>query len=69
MSVMKTSSPYGPGLSIDTPPNTITQELAKAGSKAKARYPHTPLGISQSMGGNKGIKHRALTPGTSPAGS
>jgi hypothetical protein len=69
MSVMKTSSPYGPGLSIDTPPNTITKELSKAGSKAKARYPHKPMGIGQSMGGNNGIKHRALTPGTTPTGS
>lgn len=69
MSVMKTSSPYGPGLTIKTPPETITNELAKAGSKAKARYPDTPLGPGQSLKGGSGIKHRALTPGTSPAGS
>lgn len=70
MSVMKTSSPYGPGMSIDTPPNTMTQELSKAGSKAKARYPHTPMGISQASGSaGKGPTRRALTPGTSPTGS
>ena len=69
MSVMKTSSPYGPGLTVKTPPDTITSELARAGSKAKARYPHKPTGPSQNMGGNNGIKHRALTPGTSPSGS
>lgn len=66
---MKTSSPYGPGMAVKTPPDTINQELAKAGSKAKARYPHKPLGISQAMSGGGGIKHRAMTPGTSPAGS
>lgn len=69
MSVMKTNSPYGPGMSIDTPPDSITKELSKAGSKAKARYPSKPLGPGQSMDGNTGIKHRAMTPGTSPTGS
>lgn len=66
---MKTSSPYGPGLTIKTPPDTINQELSKAGSKASARYPHKPLGPGQALSGGNGIKHRALTPGTSPTGS
>ena len=66
---MKTSSPYGPGMDVKTPPDTINQELSKAGSKAKARYPHKPLGPGQSLVGGTGIKHRALTPGTSPSGS
>ena len=39
-----------------------------AGGKAKARYPHAPLGPGQ-KGGGGGIKHRAYTPGTTPTGS
>jgi hypothetical protein len=68
MSVMKTSSPYGPGLTVKSPPETITNELSKASGKAKARYPHKPADAKQGIGG-AGIKHRALTPGTSPSGS
>lgn len=66
---MKTSNPYSPGLQVKTPPDTINQELSKASSKAKARYPSPPLGPGQSLSGGNGIKHRALTPGTSPDGS
>jgi hypothetical protein len=67
---MKTSSPYGPGMAVKVPPETITSELSKAGSKAKARYPSgTP---SVEPGGNantSGSFRRAMTPGTTPTGS
>lgn len=67
---MKTSSPYGPGMDVKTPPETITSQLSKNGSKAKARYPSgTP---SLEPGGNaktSGSFRRAMTPGTSPSGS
>lgn len=66
---MKTSNPYGPGMSVKVPPETISSELSQAGGKAKARYPHKPLGPGQSMGKEGGVKHRAMTPGTSPSGS
>ena len=60
---MKTSNPYGPGMTVKTPPETITSELSKAGSKAKARYPHKPISVNQTTGGGGGkMKHRA-TPG------
>lgn len=60
---MKTSSPYGPGMTIKTSPETVTSELSKAGSKAKARYPHSPRPVNASSGGGGGkMKHRA-TPG------
>ena len=67
---MKTSSPYGPGMAVKVPPETISSEMSKAGSKAKARY---PSGIpSVEPGGNAntgGSFKRAMTPGTSPSGS
>jgi len=66
---MKTSNPYGPGMTVKVPPETIQSELSQAGGKAKARYPHKPLGPGQSMSGGGAVKHRALTPGTSPSGS
>lgn len=66
---MKTSNPYGPGMTVKVPPETISAELSQAGSKAKARYPHTPLGPGQSMSKGGAVKHRALTPGTTPTGS
>lgn len=66
---MKTSSPYGPGMTVKVPPETINSENAKANGKAKARYPHTPLSPSTSNGQAGKAKTRAYTPGTSPAGS
>jgi hypothetical protein len=71
MSAMKTSSP-GPykasGMSVKTTPETVTGETSKAGSKAKARYPHPPISVSQaSSAAGKGGK-RAYTPG-GPDGS
>ncbi len=60
---MKTSNPYGPGMTVKTTPDTVNSELSKAGSKAKARYPHTPIKTNQTTGGGGGsMKHRA-TPG------
>lgn len=67
---MKTSSPYGPGMTVKTPPETITSELSKAGSKAKARYPSgTPSNQPGGGGSTSGSFKRAMTPGTSPSGS
>lgn len=40
-----------------------------AGGKAKARYPHAPLGPGQNNGQAGKAKVHALTPGTSPSGS
>jgi len=66
---MKTSSPYGPGMTVKSPPETIQNEMSKAGSKAKARYPHSIISTNMTAGGpGKGGK-RALTPDTSPTGS
>jgi len=50
---MKTSNPYGPGMSVKVPPETITSEMSKAGSKAKARYPHPPLKPGQALSQGK----------------
>lgn len=66
---MKTSNPYGPGMAVKFPPDTITSELSKAGSKAKASYPHMPLGANVSGNASGKMKTRALTPGTTPTGS
>ncbi len=66
---MKTSNPYGADDTVKVPPDTIQSEMKQAGGKAKARYPHTPLGISTKNGEAGKVKTRALTPGTSPAGS
>lgn len=43
--------------------------VANSGGKAKARYPHTPLGIGQSNGQAGKAKVHALTPNTTPTGS
>jgi hypothetical protein len=66
---MKTSSPYGPGMDVKSPPDTIRNEQSKAGSKAKARYPSGIIAINQSAGGPGRGGKRALTPGTTPTGS
>ena len=66
---MKTSNPYGANYQVKVPPETIQKEMSQASSKAKARYPHTPLGPSQKNGEAGKMKTRAYTPGTSPAGS
>lgn len=66
---MKTSNPYGANYTVKSPPDTITNEQRLASSKAKARYPHTPLGISQANGQSGKMKRPAMTPGTTPTGS
>jgi len=66
---MKTSNPYGANYQVKVPPETIQSEMSQAGGKAKARYPHTPLGPSQKNGEAGKMKRPAYTPGTSPAGS
>ena len=65
---MKTSNPYGANDTVKVPPETISSEMSQAKSKAKARYPHKPLGISQSNGQAGKMKTRAYTPG-GPEGS
>ena len=65
---MKTSNPYGANDTVRVPPEAIQKERSQAGSKAKARYPHKPLGVGTKGDGGP-IRTRALTPGTSPSGS
>lgn len=66
---MKTSNPYGPGMTIKTTPETVTSQTAKAGGKAKARYPSgTATNSQKSSSAGSGGK-RAYTPGSSPTGS
>lgn len=66
---MKTSSPYGPGMDVKVPPETVNTELSKAGSKAKARYPSgTPSKQPGGGGSTGGSFKRAYTPG-GPTGS
>ena len=66
---MKTSNPYGANYQVKVPPETIQKEQSQASGKAKARYPHTPLGPSQKNGEAGKMKRPAYTPGTSPADS
>lgn len=68
---MKTSYPkaYGPGMTTLVPPQTVDTALSKASGKAKARYPSTPISNKTSNGDAGKAKVRAMTPGTSPAGS
>lgn len=42
--------------------------VANGAGKAKARYPHAPLS-PYTTGAGGAIKHRAMTPGTTPTGS
>lgn len=67
---MKTKFPaaYGPGYSVLVPPETIQKDQAQAGGKAKARYPHTPLGPGQKQPTTGQMGRRAYTPG-GPSGS
>lgn len=67
---MKTSNPYGANYEVKVPPVTVNSEMSQAGSKAKARYPHTPIHNQPGGGGSTGgAFKRALTPGTTPTGS
>ena len=66
---MKTSNPYGMNIPVKVPPETISKEMSQASGKARARYPHTPLGPGQSNGEAGKMKRPAYTPDTTPAGS
>jgi len=66
---MKVSNPYGANDKFKVPPETINSEMSQANSKAKARFPHTPLSTSQANGTSGKMKTRAYTPGTTPSGS
>jgi len=66
---MKTSNPYGMSIPVKVPPETIQNEMSKASGKAKARYPHTPLGPDQTNPTQGKMKRPAYTPGTTPSGS
>jgi hypothetical protein len=67
---MKTSNPYGPGMDVKVPPQTVDNELSKAGSKAKARYPHSPFPIEPGGDGKtSGAFKRAYMPNGSPSGA
>jgi len=66
---MKTSSPYGPGMDVKSPPDTIRNEQSKASSKAKARYPSGTASVNMTKGAPGPFGRRALTPGTTPTGS
>jgi hypothetical protein len=59
---MKTSSPYGPGETVKSPPESIANEQSKASSKAKARYPHSIISTNQTAGGPGAGGKRALGP-------
>ncbi len=66
---MKISNPYT-SMPVKMTPDTVSSELSKDGSKAKARYPNKALTNQPGGGGSTGGKFmRALTPGTSPSGS
>lgn len=65
---MKVTNPYGANDSFKTPPETVNAEQRQANSKAKARFPHKPMGVSQANGTAGKAKTRAYTPG-GPAGS
>jgi len=69
---MKTSFPsvYGKDMPVKETPDIINSDRQKNDGKAKARYPNNPLGNQPGGGGStSGPFKRALTPGTSPAGS
>lgn len=66
---MKVSNPYGADDKFKSPPETTSSERAKNGSKAKARFPHKPLGPSQKNSSAGKMQRPAFTPGTVPTGS
>lgn len=69
---MKTNAPaiYKSDLPIKETPAIIGSERSANGGKSKARYPHKPLGpVPGGSASTSGPFKRAMTPGTSPAGS
>lgn len=68
---LSTKNPYTASQTAKVPPETISNELSKAGSKATATYKSGTPSIEPGggAGGNAGkMKTRAYTPG-GPAGS
>jgi hypothetical protein len=66
---MKTSHPYGMGMTVKMTPETVSSQLSKASGKAKARYPNPPLGPSQDNPTAGKMKRPAYTPGGTPSGA
>jgi hypothetical protein len=67
---MKTSNPYGANDQVKVPPETINNEQSKAGSKAKARYPHPHIPNQPGGGGGtSGSFRKAYMPNGSPSGA
>jgi hypothetical protein len=69
---MKVNVPavYKADATIKQTPEIINSDRQKNGDKAKARYPHKPLGNQPGGGGStSGPFKRAMTPGTTPTGS
>lgn len=69
---MKTiKNPYLPSsIGVRSPPDSITQELSKAGSKAKAHYSAPVQSVNVSAGGPMAKKTRAYDPtGGLPSGA
>ena len=66
---LKVSNPYGCSDSYQSGSAIVDSQNSKAGSKAKARFPHKPLMPGQKNGEAGKMKRPALTPGSSPAGS
>ena len=66
---MKTSNPYGANYPVKVPPETIQKEMSQASGKARARYPHSPLGPGMGNSSTGKMKRPAYTPGTTPSGS
>jgi hypothetical protein len=60
-----TKNPYGANYGVKVPPETIQKENAQASGKAKARYPHTPLGPDQDNSDSGKKQTPAYTPGLS----
>lgn len=66
---LKVSNPYGANDTYKTGSEIVTAGLAKASSKAKARFPDTPLMPGQKNGQAGKMKRPAMTPGSTPSGS
>lgn len=66
---LSTKNPYTKSQTAKVPPETISNELSKAGSKATATYKSGTPSIQPGGGGGSGkMGTRAYTPG-GPAGS
>lgn len=66
---LKVSNPYGADDTYKSGSAIVDSQNSKASSKAKARFPHTPLMPGQKNGQAGKMKRPAMTPGSSPSGS